>query len=919
MLFMMRLLVSGTIDNIAILLAVTLIYTTLRPGEGREPKTLAKICVGVLLGLIGTLLIFQGTSFVPNPLFRVPSVLFLLSGLFFGVVSTVTALSLTSLFSLLYQGGAEVWTGVCGTLVTALVGLLWKELRGIKRGPFSLVELYLAGLTAHLFLFLSLLAFSQEALERVFPLLLLLLGLFPLLTMFLGKLMTDRDLRWAAESKVREGEERFRTLYMDASLGIFHSSLDGRFLDVNPAMARMLGYGSPEEVLAVDLSIPRDLYSNSEDRDKMLKEALEREEILVLDHLYHRKNRDPWNARLHIRLVHTPSGPHLEGFVEDVTEEKRAEKELEEKHILMETLLETIPSPVFYKDVERRYMGCNRAFCDFLGYRREEIVGKRTEEIFEDTESDQFKAKDIELLNNPGVQVYEGFMTNFRGERREILFHKAIFADLHGSALGMVGVMTDITERKQNEEALRQSEQRFREVVSSTPNAICILQNGRVSFVNPSLELLLGYSGEELLGRPFTDLLQEEYREKTLDRIDPEKVGRGEEAAEIAFLCKDGGHAFTDTAFILISYMENPAVLVVSRDITVSKRTAELLKKSEERLRLAMEATSDGLWDWDLVSGEIYWSPRAFEMSGYRPYEFPMNFSVWTSMVHPNDREVIIPEMREKLSRGEAFRVDFRFRMRDGGWRWFMARGKPVAWDGSGKATRMVGTHVDIDETRKTEEKLKTMLAEKELLLKELNHRTKNNMQVIVSMLRLQALQPKCAPLAFVFKEVENKIQAMALVHRRLYQSQDLSKIDLASYIQELTELTLTSLAICQDKVTLLLDMQPVSVTIDVAIPCGLMINELMTNSLKHAFPGERRGTVKVTLSREAGETLALAYEDDGIGVGEGFDFRNQPTLGLQTVLILGEHQLQGRVEFASPPGFHCRLVFRETVYQARV
>ena len=173
--------------------------------------------------------------------------------------------------------------------------------------------------------------------------------------------------------------------------------------------------------------------------------------------------------------------------------------------------------------------------------------------------------------------------------------------------------------------------------------------------------------------------------------------------------------------------------------------------------------------------------------------------------------------------------------------------------------------------------------------------------------------------MSFVFKEVENKIQAMALVHRRLYQSQDLSKIDLASYIQELTELTLTSLAICQDKVTLLLDMQPVSVTIDVAIPCGLMINELMTNSLKHAFPGERRGTVKVTLSREAGETLALAYEDDGIGVGEGFDFRNQPTLGLQTVLILGEHQLQGRVEFASPPGFHCRLVFRETVYQARV
>ena len=492
---MMRPMVSGIVGNIAILLAIALTYKTLRPGEGREPKTFGKIGVGFLLGLIGTLLIFQGTSFAPNSLFHVPSVLFLLSGLFFGAVPTVTAVALTSLSSV-YQGGAGAWAGVCGTLVTALVGLLWKKLRGSKRGPFSLAELYLAGLTAHLSLLLPMIAFSREALGKAFPLVLLhLLGLFPLVTMLLGKLMANRDLRWETETKVREGEERFRTLYMDASLGIFHSSLDGRFLDVNPAMARMLGYGSPEEVLATDLSIPRDLYSNSDDRDKMLKEALEREEILDLDHLYRRKNREPWNARLHIRLVHTPSGPHLEGFVEDVTEEKKAEKDLEEKHILMETLLETIPSPVFYKDAERRYLGCNRAFCDFLGYRREQIVGKRTEEIFEGTESDQFKGKDIELLNNPGVQVYEGFMTNFRGERREVLFHKATFADLQGSALGMVGVMTDITERKRNEEALRQSEQRFREVVSSTPNAICILQNGRISFANPSLELLLGYNG----------------------------------------------------------------------------------------------------------------------------------------------------------------------------------------------------------------------------------------------------------------------------------------------------------------------------------------------------------------------------------------------------------------------------------------
>lgn len=217
---MMRPMVSGIVGNIAILLAIALTYKTLRPGEGREPKTFGKIGVGFLLGLIGTLLIFQGASFAPNSLFHVPSILFLLSGLFFGAVPTVTAVALTSLSSV-YQGGAGAWAGVCGTLVTALVGLLWKKLRGSKRGPFSLAELYLAGLTAHLSLLLSMMVFSREALGKSFPLVLLhLLGLFPLVTMLLGKLMANRDLRWETETKVREGEERFRTLYMDASLGI---------------------------------------------------------------------------------------------------------------------------------------------------------------------------------------------------------------------------------------------------------------------------------------------------------------------------------------------------------------------------------------------------------------------------------------------------------------------------------------------------------------------------------------------------------------------------------------------------------------------------------------------------------------------------------------------------------------------------
>ena len=142
-------------------------------------------------------------------------------------------------------------------------------------------------------------------------------------------------------------------------------------------------------------------------------------------------------------------------------------------------------------------------------------------------------------------------------------------------------------------------------------------------------------------------------------------------------------------------------------DITDRKRTEEALRRSEERLRLAMEATSDGLWDWNLESGDAYWSPRCFTMLGYEPGEFPVSFEKWSGLLHPEDRAATVSAVREQLRKLEGnFTVEFRALRKDGTWHWVMGRGKTVEWT-NGAPRRVIGTHVDISGAKHAEQVLR--------------------------------------------------------------------------------------------------------------------------------------------------------------------------------------------------------------------
>ncbi len=228
----------------------------------------------------------------------------------------------------------------------------------------------------------------------------------------------------------------------------------------------------------------------------------------------------------------------------------------------------------------------------------------------------------------------------------------------------------------------------------------------------------------------------------------------------------------------------------------------------------------------------------------------------------------------------------------------------------------MVGTITDVSLIKQNEEKLQLRetqlrhsLAEKETLLKEIYHRTKNNMLVIISMLELQAQDLAYENITEVFKETENRIRAMALVHEKLYQSQSLSEIDLGSYIREVVTSLVNHMA-PEGKIGLHFDVQSAPINIDYAVPLGLVINEIVTNSLKHAFPAQRKGMVSVRLRQERNNTILLDVEDDGVGLATGIDLGSATSFGMQIVSALIRIQLKGRVVLDGSNGtrYHIRF-----------
>jgi len=216
-----------------------------------------------------------------------------------------------------------------------------------------------------------------------------------------------------------------------------------------------------------------------------------------------------------------------------------------------------------------------------------------------------------------------------------------------------------------------------------------------------------------------------------------------------------------------------------------------------------------------------------------------------------------------------------------------------------------------LEECRRSQEQLRASLQEKEILLREIHHRVKNNMAIISSLLTFQSELSDDKKVIEMFNESQNRIMSMALIHEKLYQSESLSKIDLKEYIYDLVNGLIQSYEADTGKIALNLNVEDISLGISSVIPCGLIINELVTNALKYAFPEGKKGEIKVSLCSTNENMIELSVGDNGAGVPEDFDFRKTKSLGLYIVTMLVENQLHGEIKLNRDKGTEFQIKFK--------
>ncbi len=297
-------------------------------------------------------------------------------------------------------------------------------------------------------------------------------------------------------------------------------------------------------------------------------------------------------------------------------------------------------------------------------------------------------------------------------------------------------------------------------------------------------------------------------------------------------------------------------------------------------------------------------------MLGYDPGEFPANYESWQLLVHLDDKDSAEKKLQKSVKSCEGFEIDLRMKTKSGKWLWVSTRGKAVEKDLDGSATRMVGTLNDITTRIIAEKKINNSLKEKEMLLKEIHHRVKNNLMIISSLLNLQSRQIKDKVSKDIFKESQNRARSMALIHERLYQSTDLKRIDFGDYIESLSKELFHTYAGDLGRIELKINVEDIFLDINTAIPLGLIVNELITNSLKHAFPDGKMGEINIDF-HPLDDHYEFSVKDNGIGFPKDLDFHNTNSMGMQMVTSLTD-QIDGEIELNRSVGTEFKITFKD-------
>lgn len=445
----------------------------------------------------------------------------------------------------------------------------------------------------------------------------------------------------------------------------------------------------------------------------------------------------------------------------------------------------------------------------------------------------------------------------------------------------------------------------------STDVITILTPDGIILYESDSIENMMGYSKNELVGQNafmfvHKDDLKRVYSDFMSGLLSPGKSI----VTSFRFRKADGSYVFLESAGAKYESDESNNLVIISRDVTSRIESEKKIK----RLTAAVEQSSNTIVITD-INGKIEYVNKKFEdLTGYSKEEAmgcKLNIlrSEFTS-------EELYKDLWTTILTGNVWQGEIRNKKKSGELYWEKIKITPVV-DENDLITNFIALKDDITQEKNISEKLEQSLKEKEIMLKEIHQRVKNNLQIVISLLNLQSTTVDDLKLKNQLTISQNRVRSMALIHQHLYRSSDLTRINMEDYLIGLSGQLLSSYDEQKNVVKVAVNAKDIEFTIDTAVPFGLLVNEIITNSLKHGFQGRKEGNIVITLSQAGNDEYVLDYHDDGIGIPISIVNGHVVSFGMHLIEMLVS-QLDGNFELIPSGGTNYRINFRGSSYQTR-
>jgi PAS domain S-box-containing protein len=778
----------------------------------------------------------------------------------------------------------------------------------------------------------------------------------------LAQSLVERD---ALVDALRESEERFRSILENSIDAAYRRNLQtDRYDYMSLAVEQITGF-SVQEMNAMSINEVLDRV-HPDDRPLVAVELAQAFDkgLGTLEYRFKCKNGQyRWFAD-HFKVIKDHNGKPLfsGGIVRDITENKQAEEALIRSEKRFRTLAENFPDIISRFDRQNRHIYVNPAAEEPYGHSQEEIIGKTHTELGMDPEKVKFWEEHHEKVFTTGnPEIMEFHYISPQG--KEYYFNTRIVPEfVEGKATSVLAISRDVTDVKEAEAKLKETldnlESLVKERTAELQNAYNSLRESEKSLAEAQKMARIGnWDWNVLAGKVYWS--DELYR---IFGLNPEEVGllyneflkyvhpndrdyvngiikknMDEKFYSVDFriISADGAERIVHAENEVIFEEENIPVRMrgVVQDITERKIAEQKLQQSEAKYRSFIENFKGIAFEVDENFIPLFLHGTIEEITGYREKELILK-RPWKEVIHPEDLPRIYEEMKKvrdskNLCSGE---IDFRIVHRSGKIKWVHEIYQEIP-GGDGSPNKYQGAIYDITERKEAEEALANIETARQ---KEIHHRIKNNLQVISSLLDLEAEKFKNrehvenSEVLEAFKESQDRVLSMALIHEELHEGEEIDTLNFSQYLERLVENLFQTYRFGNTDISLNTDLEEnVFFDMDIAVPLGIIVNELVSNSFKHAFPGADKGIIQIKLlknenaarmnkkfKKEASvienNSFTLIISDNGVGISENLDLEQSDTLGIQLVTTLVD-QLNGSLELKRDSGTEFVIRFRVT------